>query len=574
MNTPPQHPPRGASPSDLTDLETFRETIRKADETLLMDFARLLPHAPLPPPPDWPAKYLWPAPPLAALFADLGGTAGAGNPPSAMRSVIVTLSVRADTACMIADAKAALHPADYASALIPPDPDRLMALLTDSAAEERVLRRVADHARAHHPDLPPALVEHLWRTHIIPWTKQVELHHLLHPQPHPSPMSPQSPLSPIQLPPPVPSAALPEPLETAWLALARTETRATADRDALHRLLPDIARLADRFTTARPDGMAPPYLRTTREALAYTLYFAPQTYARATQILNLLPPPAPTADPAPLRLLSLGSGTGADLFALLDHVCRGAGGPSAQPLQIQATALDHSRAALRLLRDVFSTLRPSRWPAASLRTIPAPLPGLDPAAPDAADLPAAAFDFVSLHYVLNELPPPARQRVLSAAARAVAPGGWLILCDPLLHAEGDWLRTLRAWAIENLSPLALRLPCPHTSACPLGEPCHSVHGWTIPRTLQILSTALHRDLRRLDYAFLAFQRPPLPPLPLHAWTVSSAHDLKGRTEVPACLPDATASTLRILHRHCDAPTKKRLRHLDRGTPLLLPPPAP
>lgn len=373
----------------------------------------------------------------------------------------------------------------------------------------------------------------------------------------------------ITLPPPTPSAALPGPLETAWLALARTETRATADRDALHRLLPDIARLADRFTTARPDGMAPPYLRTTRDALAYTLYFGPQTYARATQILHLLPPPvAPSAPtpPPPLRLLSLGSGTGADLFALLDHFTTLA----TPPPPLQATAIDHSRAALRLLRDVFATLRPTRWPAATLRTIPSPLPGLDPAAPDAAPLPAASYDLVSLHYVLNELPPEARQRVLAAAARAIAPGGWLILCDPLLRAEGDWLRPLRAWAIENLTPLALRLPCPHTAACPLGEPCHSVRSWTIPRTLQILSTALHRDLRRLDYAFLAFQRPPLPPLPAHAWTLSSAHDLKGRTEVPACLPDATTTLLRILHRHCDAPTKKRLRHLDRGTPLLLP----
>ncbi|MBR3583524.1 MAG: hypothetical protein IKO01_08820, partial [Kiritimatiellae bacterium] len=56
-----------------------------------------------------------------------------------------------------------------------------MPSISDSAAEERVLRRVADYARAHHPTLPPALADHLWRTHIIPWTKQVELHHLLHP---------------------------------------------------------------------------------------------------------------------------------------------------------------------------------------------------------------------------------------------------------------------------------------------------------------------------------------------------------------------------------------------------------
>ena len=378
--------------------------------------------------------------------------------------------------------------------------------------------------------------------------------------------------------PPTPSVALPPVLEQTWLALAQTETRATSDRDALHRLLPDITRLADRFTTARPapSASAPPYLRTTREALAYTLYFAPQTYARTLQILQSLPLPLvpPASPPSPLRLLSLGSGTGADLLALLDYFTRHPelGGDQPPSFALRATAQDHSRAALRLLRDVFAALRPSRWPTATLRTDPTPLD-----APD-APLPPSSFDIVTLHYVLNELPPSSRRRVLSAAARAVAPGGWLILCDPLLRTEGDYLRDLRTWAIENLSPLTLLAPCPHTGPCPLSEPCHSVRSWTIPRTLQILSTALHRDLRRLDYAFLAFRRPaPTDPAPLlpsrSAWTVASAHDLKGRTEVPACLPDGTTSTLRILHRHCDASTKKRLRHLDRGTPIPLPPAA-
>lgn len=376
--------------------------------------------------------------------------------------------------------------------------------------------------------------------------------------------------------PPTPSVSLPPALEQTWLALARTETRAASDRDALHRLLPDITRLADRFTTARPSPAsgAAPYLRTTREALAYTLYFAPQTYARTLQILQSLPLPLvpPASSPSPLRLLSLGSGTGADLLALLDYFTHhpGLGGDQSPSFALRATAQDHSRAALRLLRDVFAALRPSRWPAATLRTDPTALD--DPE----ASLPASSFDVVTLHYVLNELPPSARRRVLSAAARAVAPGGWLILCEPLLHAEGDYLRDLRSWAIENLAPLTLLAPCPHTGPCPLPEPCHSVRSWSIPRTLQILSTALHRDLRRLDYAFLAFRRPsPTDPATLlhshPAWTVASAHDLKGRTEVPACLPDGTTALLRLLHRHCDAPTKKRLRHLDRGTPVPIPP---
>ena len=185
MITPTQHPPKKPLPSDLPDLETSRDTIRKADEILLDLFNQFLTRPPFAPPPPWPAGNIQPPPPISAILADLSAdapdTGGAGVSPAIYRALFATLHIRGDVATMIADAKRALHPADYASALTPPAPDRLLALLTDPPAEERVLRRVADHARTRYPDLPPPLVGHLWRSHIIPWTKQVELHHLIAP---------------------------------------------------------------------------------------------------------------------------------------------------------------------------------------------------------------------------------------------------------------------------------------------------------------------------------------------------------------------------------------------------------
>ena len=83
----------------------------------------------------------------------------------------------------------------------------------------------------------------------------------------------------------------PAELEAHWIRVAQAETRGTALRDALHRLLPDVRRLADRFTVARPaDADAAPYLRDTRACAAYSLYFAPQTHARLAAILAELPP--------------------------------------------------------------------------------------------------------------------------------------------------------------------------------------------------------------------------------------------------------------------------------------------
>ena len=82
----------------------------------------------------------------------------------------------------------------------------------------------------------------------------------------------------------------PAELEAHWIRVAQAETHGTALRDALHRLLPDVRRLADRFTVARPaDADAAPYLRDTRACAAYSLYFAPQTHARLDAILAELP---------------------------------------------------------------------------------------------------------------------------------------------------------------------------------------------------------------------------------------------------------------------------------------------
>lgn len=347
------------------------------------------------------------------------------------------------------------------------------------------------------------------------------------------------------------SIEYPAALETYWLTVAQAETRGGAPRDALHRLLPDIRRLADRFTVARPSGeAAAPYLRDTRACAAYSLFFAPQTHARISHILAELPPFPETAQP--LRVLDLGAGTGAAAWALLDHLGR-------RPVAL--TAWDHSRPALRCLHDLFTELRNARWPDALLRTNCAPLEEFAPG--------ADKYDVVLLHYVLNELAPDARRALLARAARALAPGGRLIVCEPLVHEAGDYLRELRAYALGDLK-LHVLAPCPHEQACPLGEPCHDVRTWKISQALQILNSALHRDLRHLAFAFLALTNAvPAPAETLRARVVGSPSHAKGQTLCPACCADGHVHRLQLLHRDFDLAGRKTLRHLERGQVLRL-----
>lgn len=346
----------------------------------------------------------------------------------------------------------------------------------------------------------------------------------------------------------------PPELEAHWLEVARVETHGTSVRDVLHRILPDIVRLADRFTTARPPEATPtavPYLRDTRSCAAYSLFFAPQTYARLSHILAELPPFPETAQP--LRVLDLGCGTGTASWALLDHLGR------RRPVALYAR--DHSRPALRCLHDLFADLRTARWPEATLRTHPAPL--------DEFASSTEKFDVVLLHYVLNELPAPARRLLLSRAARALNPGGRLILCEPLRHDIGDYMRELRAYAIDDLG-LHVLAPCPHALVCPLDGPCHDVRTWKPSQALQILNSTLHRDLHHLAFALLVLTPDPLPtPDGIHVRVVGSPSHAKGQTFFPACCPDGQIHRLQLLHRDFDTTGRKAIRHLERGQVLRL-----
>ena len=344
----------------------------------------------------------------------------------------------------------------------------------------------------------------------------------------------------------------PVELETHWLQVAQAETRATTIRDVLRRMLPDIVRLADRFTVARPAdaAAAAPYLRDTRACAAYSLFFAPQTYARLSLILAELPPFPETAQP--LRVLDLGAGTGAAAWALLDHLGR-------RPVAL--TAWDHSRPALRCLHELFDALRHARWPEATLRTNPEPLENFT--------VSSEKFDVVLLHYVLNELSPAARRTLLARAARSLAPNGRLVVCEPLVRDEGDSMRELRAYALADLK-LHVLAPCPHEQACPLGEPCHDVRTWKLSQGLQILNAALHRDLRHLAYALLVLSpEPPAPAPTLRARVVGSPAHAKGQTLCPGCCSDGQIHRLQLLHRDFDTAGRKDLRHLERGQILRL-----
>ena len=89
---------------------------------------------------------------------------------------------------------------------------------------------------------------------------------------------------------------------------------------ALRRLEPAVERLSKGFTDARPEAFAA-YLEEPDALTAYTLFFAPQTYARAAEALRGILarlPATPAARPA--RVLDLGCGVGSAALAAVSDV--------------------------------------------------------------------------------------------------------------------------------------------------------------------------------------------------------------------------------------------------------------
>ena len=169
---------------DPAALEPLRASLRDVDRRLLRALAARarFPRHPLP---VWPGRDpRRPAPPLAEILLALAPPDTAADPVSAEQAnveLVAALRARQDLAGEIADTKCRQLGADTHEALALGDRERLLDLITDLAAELRVLDFVRAAAAKLAPELPPDLPPFLWREYLIPWTKQSELDHLLAP---------------------------------------------------------------------------------------------------------------------------------------------------------------------------------------------------------------------------------------------------------------------------------------------------------------------------------------------------------------------------------------------------------
>lgn len=352
----------------------------------------------------------------------------------------------------------------------------------------------------------------------------------------------------------------PAELEQAWAAIAAR--MAPGDLSGFEA---DVARISNALTTER-DPRFGRYAFDARSLVAYGLFFFPQTYARMVLALDECLDHdrwRPPVHDGPLRILDLGAGAGAATFAALFSL-----GRRLEDFAAEVEAADASPEGLRTLAELFDAVARPRWPRVGLTCRAADLrvPG---------EAGTGAYDLVLASFVLNELlegaPAAAATRWLDSAASKLAPGGLLVITEPVSRTTSERIERLRD-AVAAAGHLDIVAPCLHRLPCPLlaaGEVwCHEVRRWPLPDTVSRLNRRLHRQVETVKFSLLAVaHRAPETRGPANALTarlVAPLHVRKGRITTWGCAADGDVHTYEVQTRSLDRAAVRAAERIERG----------
>jgi ribosomal protein RSM22 (predicted rRNA methylase) len=302
---------------------------------------------------------------------------------------------------------------------------------------------------------------------------------------------------------------------------------------AVSRLTERAAILSSRYRDERRDGKR--HVATREDALAYLATRLPATYAAVHAVL------AATADIcpefAPRTALDVGAGPGTVLWAATD--CW-------RDLE-NVTLMEASPlfAAVGQQLAIDAALPRNTWRIADL----------------AADgIEGTSYDLVTAAYVLNELAPNTRPRVLERLWRATTQV--LVIVEPGTPAGWQRIIDVRRQLVDAGGYVLA--PCPHDRACPLQPPdwCHFAQ--------RVARSRLHRLTKGAavpwedeKFSYVAVSRKPLAHIAQRI--IARPRKAGGHVTLKLCCPDGTAST-RVVSRR-EGELFKQVRRCDWGSLL-------
>lgn len=303
-------------------------------------------------------------------------------------------------------------------------------------------------------------------------------------------------------------------------AALRTAIEAELEGTPLAALKQAATRLSQRYRAETLDGRA--HLSDEMAARAYLAARMPATFAAIASAFEALRDAAPAF--APKTLLDVGAGPGTALWAAADAFS-----------ELQAATLLEASAPIRIAGErlargafTFPVAYVSGDAAQSLRR-------------------AAPSDLVTLAYVLDELPAPARLALVDQLWSLTS--GVLLLVEP--GTPAGWRRILEMRDRLLGQGATILAPCPHHEVCPIHEPdwCHFAR--RLPRS------RMHRLVKDGEAPFEDEKFAYLAAARFEAGTrrprILSRPDAgSGKVALKLCQPDGTARQTLLTKRDGDA----------------------
>lgn len=256
-------------------------------------------------------------------------------------------------------------------------------------------------------------------------------------------------------------------------------------------------------------------------ARAYLAARLPATYAATRAAMDAVDERLPYFKPA--SQLDIGAGPGTAVFAAAD----------CWPSLARATLIEGSEAMRRQGERLANGAPLTRnWQAVDF----------------AAGLPSLAqHDLVTIAYVLDELEPSLRTKLVAAAWTATT--GLLLVVEP--GTPAGWQRILEARTALVAVGATIVAPCPHEAPCPLMPPdwCHFA--------ARVARSRVHLRTKNASvpfedekFIYLAASRIPAETRPARILAPPRAGS--GRVQLKLCRPDGTRADRLVTRREGDA----------------------
>jgi len=285
---------------------------------------------------------------------------------------------------------------------------------------------------------------------------------------------------------------------------------------AMSGLAKSVEALSQRYRNEVRDDRL--HLADEASALAYIAARMPATYASTRASLAAAADALP--DFAPATALDVGAGPGTALWAAV----------STWPGISDALLLEASPVIRAWGERLSGFAGPSQiaWRHADIRN---PLPDI------------AARDLVMLAYVLDELAPEDRDRVVDRLWALTA--GVLVIVEP--GTPKGWLRILAARGRLLAAGAHIAAPCPHGAACPLAAPdwCH--FGARVARS-RIHRLAKDAEVPWEDEKFIYLAASRTPARATGARVIAPPQPASGRVTLKLCKGDGAAAQRLVSRR--------------------------